>query len=86
MNNTTQELEHKQPLQDMIALKVFHLDGFNHYVAQFTDSGIDLYLNTHPLVSGIFTKKTKFSTLKSLNFAQGITVANLSLVHSSVTK
>jgi len=69
----------------MINLSVFHLHGFNHYVTQVNDkSGFDIYINSHQMGSGLFSKELSEQTtfLQSLDFAAQATVANLSLIHS----
>ena len=86
---------HELSLEQMIKLSVFHLNGFNHYVTQLDSSGFDLYVNSHKMVTGIFSQELsrgnnffasnqESNFLKSIDFAGHATVANLSLIHSAV--
>ena len=45
-------------LEDMIDLSVYHLHGFNHYVAQLTREGsLDVFINSHDIVKDLFTEE-----------------------------
>lgn len=42
-------------LEDMIDLSVYHLHGFNHYVAQLNkDCSLDIFINSHDIVKNLF--------------------------------